>query len=242
MSEAGRITLPGVVAIDEVDAHLHPEWQARIGEWFVERFPNMQFFVTTHSPMVSAARRRAAASGCCPTQGSDDEPRRVTGVELDRLIHGSILDAYGTELFGERCVTGRPPRKSMERCSHELARLNRKALTTELSSRERARQKYLRATLPNRANRILRFEIRLAFARLFADRFAASSMDRSGLRAEGGGLRMRLMARYQASSFDSAERRKTNRLSPASFAVFEHYGISVRRCLIHRRHLRIYRK
>jgi AAA domain len=30
-SKAGCINLPGVVAIDEVDAHLHPAWQKRIG-------------------------------------------------------------------------------------------------------------------------------------------------------------------------------------------------------------------
>ena len=29
---AGTIALPGVVAIDEVDAHIHPSWQQRIGD------------------------------------------------------------------------------------------------------------------------------------------------------------------------------------------------------------------
>ena len=62
---AGTVTLPGVVAIDEVDAHLHPAWQQRIGDWFVERFPVTQFFVTTHSPDClprGTARERLAAA------------------------------------------------------------------------------------------------------------------------------------------------------------------------------------
>src|SRR6185503_17221903 len=33
-----RILVPGVVLIDEIDVHLHPRWQRRIGHWFVERF------------------------------------------------------------------------------------------------------------------------------------------------------------------------------------------------------------
>lgn len=43
---------PGVVLIDEVDLHLHPLWQARILGDLRSTFPNVQFIVTTHAPMV----------------------------------------------------------------------------------------------------------------------------------------------------------------------------------------------
>lgn len=43
---------PGVVLIDEVDLHLHPLWQARILGDLRSIFPNIQFIVTTHAPMV----------------------------------------------------------------------------------------------------------------------------------------------------------------------------------------------
>ena len=46
---------PGVVMIDEIDFHLHPRWQARILEDLVRIFPNVQFIVTTHSPVVVAS-------------------------------------------------------------------------------------------------------------------------------------------------------------------------------------------
>ena len=47
--ENGRlyITPSGVVLIDEIDAHLHPEWQREIGFWLKRHFPNIQFLVTT---------------------------------------------------------------------------------------------------------------------------------------------------------------------------------------------------
>jgi hypothetical protein len=37
-SAQNSIDLPGVVLIDEVDAHLHPSWQVKIGEWFYCHF------------------------------------------------------------------------------------------------------------------------------------------------------------------------------------------------------------
>lgn len=45
---------PGIVLIDEVDMHLHPEWQKRIMDDLHYIFPKIQFIVTTHSPSVLA--------------------------------------------------------------------------------------------------------------------------------------------------------------------------------------------
>lgn len=42
----------GVVLIDEIDLHLHPKWQRKVVGKLRELFPNVQFVVTTHSPLV----------------------------------------------------------------------------------------------------------------------------------------------------------------------------------------------
>ncbi|WP_413724089.1 AAA family ATPase [Sodalis sp. RH16] len=42
----------GIVLIDEVDMHLHPTWQRNIIERLTTTFPNCQFILTTHSPLV----------------------------------------------------------------------------------------------------------------------------------------------------------------------------------------------
>lgn len=42
----------GIVLIDEMDLHLHPDWQRRVLREFTRAFPNIQFIVTTHSPLV----------------------------------------------------------------------------------------------------------------------------------------------------------------------------------------------
>ncbi|WP_280571114.1 AAA family ATPase, partial [Chromohalobacter sp. 296-RDG] len=44
-----------VVMIDEVDLHLHPEWQRRVVGDLLTTFPNTQFIVTTHSPFIVEA-------------------------------------------------------------------------------------------------------------------------------------------------------------------------------------------
>lgn len=56
-----RVTAEGVVLIDEIDSHLHPSWQRTIGQWLHSRFPNIQFIVATHSPLI--ATRVAADQG-----------------------------------------------------------------------------------------------------------------------------------------------------------------------------------
>ncbi|MFY9261690.1 MAG: AAA family ATPase [Gallionella sp.] len=43
---------PGIVLIDEVDMHLHPEWQQVVLQNLCGAFPKIQFIVTTHSPQV----------------------------------------------------------------------------------------------------------------------------------------------------------------------------------------------
>lgn len=48
------LTTPGVIMIDEIDMHLHPEWQKKIIHDLTTIFPNAQFFFTTHSPSVLA--------------------------------------------------------------------------------------------------------------------------------------------------------------------------------------------
>ncbi|WP_349969580.1 AAA family ATPase [Pseudomonas caspiana] len=42
----------GIVLIDEVELHLHPKWQRKLIEQLTMTFPNCQFLLTTHSPLV----------------------------------------------------------------------------------------------------------------------------------------------------------------------------------------------
>lgn len=48
----------GVVIVDEIDLFLHPEWQRRVIPSIVNAFPKMQFFFSSHSPLVAASLER----------------------------------------------------------------------------------------------------------------------------------------------------------------------------------------
>ncbi len=43
---------PGIVLVDEIDLHLHPDWQRKIVSFLRGKFPKTQFIVTAHSPLV----------------------------------------------------------------------------------------------------------------------------------------------------------------------------------------------
>lgn len=142
-----QVSAPGVVLIDEVDAHLHPTWQRDIGFWMRKHFPRIQFIVTTHSPIVC----RAAVKGSVyrlPGPGTDESARRIEGPELDRLLYGNVLEAYGTGIFGADVTRS----QEGERLMHRLAELNVKELDQGLTPDEADEQERLRAAMPTAAH------------------------------------------------------------------------------------------
>jgi predicted ATP-binding protein involved in virulence len=48
-----------ILLLDEIDIHLHPEWQWRVLPFVQELFPNSQIFVSTHSPFVVSSANGA---------------------------------------------------------------------------------------------------------------------------------------------------------------------------------------
>ena len=52
----------GTVIIDEIDEHLHPELQVRILKALHETFPNIQFIVSTHAPLVMSSVENSPAN------------------------------------------------------------------------------------------------------------------------------------------------------------------------------------
>ena len=99
--EEGRIFIKrsGVVLIDEIDAHLHPSWQREIGFWLKDHFRNVQFLVTSHSPIILQA---ADPNGLfvLPEPGSEDEPHRLSDEEYRKIKASTTDTALLSEAFG----------------------------------------------------------------------------------------------------------------------------------------------
>jgi energy-coupling factor transporter ATP-binding protein EcfA2 len=98
--ERAWVDQPGVVLIDEVDAHLHPSWQQEIGASLTRVFPKVQFIVTTHSPLVARAATGTVHHLRAP-QGEEvgTQVEAITGVALDRLRWGGVLEALEGPAF-----------------------------------------------------------------------------------------------------------------------------------------------
>lgn len=75
----------GIVLIDEVDMHLHPEWQQVILRDLQAAFPNLQFIVTTHSPQVLTTVP-AECIRIIDKQQISSAPAGTKGAESSRLL------------------------------------------------------------------------------------------------------------------------------------------------------------
>lgn len=145
----GVVNAPGVVAIDEVDAHLHPTWQRDIGRSLRRCFPKVQFLVTTHSPIVCRAvadddGNIKGSVWLLPRPGAKEHWRQINSPELEKLVFGDILDAYETSLFGNNVVQSQIAEQKMQR----LALLNFKAIRGDISPQEREEHQMLREMFP----------------------------------------------------------------------------------------------
>ncbi|WP_033218040.1 AAA family ATPase [Kitasatospora phosalacinea] len=133
---------PGPVLLDDVDRHLHPRWQQRIGPWLTERFPHAQFLVTTHSPYVCQA---ADPGALIRLPGPDEEraPYRLDEELRQRVLYGSGEDTALSELFA--LPSAYSPAAEAER--RLLVRLERKMYAGQASEAELAEYRVLGAKL-----------------------------------------------------------------------------------------------
>jgi energy-coupling factor transporter ATP-binding protein EcfA2 len=101
----------GVVLIDELDIHLHPSWQREIAGWLQDTFPNLQFFVATHSPLVAAGGGDNAL-----TLKFETSPNGT--VTYDIVTDLSTLDSdriLRSPAFGMKSTYSPPTQKKMDR-------------------------------------------------------------------------------------------------------------------------------
>lgn len=107
---------PAIVLIDELDLHLHPKWQRRVRSDLSAVFPQVQFVITTHSPVLAQTyldTNIAVVMRDGDHATIDNDPKTVRSWRLDQvsvsLLHDpnpyapEIVDAFETrrELLGK---------------------------------------------------------------------------------------------------------------------------------------------
>nr|WP_220572360.1 AAA family ATPase [Gluconobacter oxydans] len=84
-----------VVLIDELDAHLHPRWKMRIVQALRDAFPNIQFIVSTHDPLVLRGFRNheIAVVKRDPELGAliDTDLPAIEGMQVDEILTSKVF-------------------------------------------------------------------------------------------------------------------------------------------------------
>lgn len=108
------VTRPGVVIIDEIEAHLHPQWQKEIPYWLKTHFPNIQFLVSSHSPLIAQA---ADPNGLFVLPLQDDvdrKPRQLSEKEYERIRWGRAEKTLLGVAFGLRTTRSKWANQQVE--------------------------------------------------------------------------------------------------------------------------------
>lgn len=133
----------GVVLIDEMELHLHPGWQQKVGFWFKKHFPKMQFIVTTHSPFVCQA---ADPGGIIRLPGPEEARAayKLEGNAYNAIVNGTVDDAILSELFGLEHTRSSQAEALMD----EIVQLEARILDDHATQPEIIRYKKLQNQMP----------------------------------------------------------------------------------------------
>jgi energy-coupling factor transporter ATP-binding protein EcfA2 len=93
----------GVVLIDELDIHLHPIWQRDIAQLLQEQFPNLQFIVATHSPLIASGAGENALTlkfSMIGDKASVEKVRDISSLSVDYVLRSpafGLISSYSPE-------------------------------------------------------------------------------------------------------------------------------------------------
>lgn len=93
----GTTNSEGIVVIDEIDLHLHPALEQVILQCFQETFPNIQFIVSTHSPLVLTGVETEGKPNVILHMASGDTKPEVTHDIYGIDYNTGIEDVMGVE-------------------------------------------------------------------------------------------------------------------------------------------------
>lgn len=90
----GTTNSEGIVVIDEIDLHLHPALEQVVLQCFQETFPNIQFIVSTHSPLVltdiDTIDNNNKVMRMTPACDAPEEWRNIHGIDYNQMLEENM--------------------------------------------------------------------------------------------------------------------------------------------------------
>lgn len=94
LSNGTSTDITGVAIIDEIDLHLHPELEQTVLERLTKTFPNIQFIVSTHSPLVltdiDTVTGRNKVMRMTPACDAPEECRNIYGIDYNQMLEENM--------------------------------------------------------------------------------------------------------------------------------------------------------
>lgn len=92
----------GIVMVDEIDLHIHPKWQINILPVLAKALPNIQFIVTSHSPLVVGSLEWINIILMVPGKKQTSIPKRIKegihGLDADQILLTNFFDMRTTRV------------------------------------------------------------------------------------------------------------------------------------------------
>jgi hypothetical protein len=96
----------GIVMIDEVDLHLHPKWQMTVLQTLAKELPNIQFIVTSHSPLIVGSLEWMniilMQPGTKQSSTAERIERAVHGLDADQILLTDFFGLSSTRAPGKK--------------------------------------------------------------------------------------------------------------------------------------------
>lgn len=122
-------TAEGTVLIDELDLHLHPEWQFTLREGLSKIFPNLQFIVTTHSPhLLSSAKENEVIIM------HKQEDNNYTLQPSEMRFSGWSTDQILSEIMGVKSLDNKDYEKLVAIALHQVGESSIQGVTDAISN------------------------------------------------------------------------------------------------------------
>ena len=94
LSDRSTTNIPGLVIIDEIDLHLHPSLEQVVLQCFQETFQQIQFIVSTHSPLVltdiETQNSRNRVLKMTPACDAPEEWRNIHGIDYNQMLEENM--------------------------------------------------------------------------------------------------------------------------------------------------------
>lgn len=95
----------GIVMVDEIDLHLHPQWQMTVLPTIAKQLPNIQFIVTSHSPLIVGSLEWMNIIVMAPGQRQSSKAKRIEwavhGLDADQVLLTDYFGLASTRAHGK---------------------------------------------------------------------------------------------------------------------------------------------